>query len=84
MCPGTGLDDVKKRKILPLPGLELRSLSRPVAIPALLLGVLSCPSYRGFYREISIVDHPTMTHAVYETCCITLLRRKVIFHSNHM
>jgi hypothetical protein len=25
----TGLDDVKRRKILPLPGLELRPLSRP-------------------------------------------------------
>jgi hypothetical protein len=27
--PGTGLDDVEKRKILPIPGLELRPLGRP-------------------------------------------------------
>jgi hypothetical protein len=27
--PRTGLDDVEKRKILPLPGLELRSLTHP-------------------------------------------------------
>jgi hypothetical protein len=27
--PKTGLDDVEKRKILPLPGPELRHLSRP-------------------------------------------------------
>jgi hypothetical protein len=32
--PRTGLDDVQRRKILPLPGLELRPLSvQPVAIP---------------------------------------------------
>jgi hypothetical protein len=28
--PTTGLDDVEKRKILPLPGLELQSVDRPV------------------------------------------------------
>jgi hypothetical protein len=27
--PGTSLDDVEKRKMLPLPGFELRSLGRP-------------------------------------------------------
>jgi hypothetical protein len=27
--PRTGLDDVERRRILPLPGLELRALSRP-------------------------------------------------------
>jgi hypothetical protein len=27
--PRAGLDDIKKRKLLPLPGLELRSLRRP-------------------------------------------------------
>jgi hypothetical protein len=29
MGPRAGLDDVEKRIILPLPGLELRSLGRP-------------------------------------------------------
>jgi hypothetical protein len=28
--PKTGLDDVERRKILPLPGLELRPLGRPI------------------------------------------------------
>jgi hypothetical protein len=28
-APGAGLDDVNRRKILPLPGLELRPLGRP-------------------------------------------------------
>jgi hypothetical protein len=28
--PGDGLDNVEKRKFLPLPGLELRPLGRPV------------------------------------------------------
>jgi hypothetical protein len=28
LCPRTGLDEVEVRKILPLPGLELRPLSR--------------------------------------------------------
>jgi hypothetical protein len=28
--PGTGLLDVERRKILSLPGLELRSLGRPI------------------------------------------------------
>jgi hypothetical protein len=27
--PRTGLEDMEKRKLLPLPGLELRPLSRP-------------------------------------------------------
>jgi hypothetical protein len=30
VSPRTGLDDVEKRKILPLPGLELRPIGRPV------------------------------------------------------
>jgi hypothetical protein len=29
--PRTGLDDMERRKILPLPGLELRPLGRPVS-----------------------------------------------------
>jgi hypothetical protein len=29
MDPRTGLDDVERRKILPLPGLELQPLGRP-------------------------------------------------------
>jgi hypothetical protein len=29
VCTRTGLDDVERRKILSLPGLELRSLGRP-------------------------------------------------------
>jgi hypothetical protein len=33
--PRTGLDDVEKKKILPLTGLELRSLVRPTHSPGL-------------------------------------------------
>jgi hypothetical protein len=33
--PRTGLDDMEKRKILPLPGLKFRSLGRPVSIQSL-------------------------------------------------
>jgi hypothetical protein len=35
MGPRTSLDNVERRNILALPGLELRHLGRPVAIPAL-------------------------------------------------
>jgi hypothetical protein len=34
--PRAGLNDVEKRKFLTLPGLELRPLCRPVAIPTAL------------------------------------------------
>jgi hypothetical protein len=34
--PRTGLDEVERRRILPLPGLELRPLCPPVAIPTAL------------------------------------------------
>jgi hypothetical protein len=35
--PRAGLDDVEKRKLLTLPGLELRSLSRPARSQSLYL-----------------------------------------------
>jgi hypothetical protein len=31
LSPKTGLDDVERRQILPLPGLELRPVGRPAA-----------------------------------------------------
>jgi hypothetical protein len=33
--PRTGLDDVERRKLLPLPGLELRTLCHPVRMQSL-------------------------------------------------
>jgi hypothetical protein len=36
MGPGTGLDDVEKRKMLPLTRLEVQSLGSPAAIPTQL------------------------------------------------
>jgi hypothetical protein len=36
MGPITGLDDVEQRRILPLPGLKLRPLSRPTRSQSLL------------------------------------------------
>jgi hypothetical protein len=41
--PRAGLDDVERIKILPLPGLELRTLGRPVAIPTALSRLLTKP-----------------------------------------
>jgi hypothetical protein len=41
MSSGTGLDDVKKRKLSPLHGLELRAPGRPVAVPTALSRLLS-------------------------------------------
>jgi hypothetical protein len=35
MGPRTGLDDVERRNILPLPGLELRPLGRPACSQSL-------------------------------------------------
>jgi hypothetical protein len=41
MGPTTGLEDVETRKVLPLPGLELRNLGRPARIPAAIPTELS-------------------------------------------
>jgi hypothetical protein len=56
--PRTGLDDVERKKILPLPRLELRPLGRPArsysdcAIPA--LNHIHAESYQQIY--VGLID----------------------------
>jgi hypothetical protein len=64
MGPRTGLDDVKRRKFLILPGLELRPLSRPAsshtdcAIPAHIIGLLyTINSYSNVSDVCLYTDH---------------------------
>jgi hypothetical protein len=51
--PRTGLDDVESRKILPLPGLELRPSYRPTRSQSLYQ--LSSP---GPFKESSLDNEP--------------------------
>jgi hypothetical protein len=53
--PGVGLDDVKKRKFLTLPGLELRPLGRPTRGQSLYR--LRYPGFLGLSRKIPKMDH---------------------------
>jgi hypothetical protein len=70
--PRAGLDDVKKRKFLTLPGLELQSFSRPARSQSLYR-----PRYPGFYKStrtisilnprlLSILNQPTGTTVQYK------------------
>jgi hypothetical protein len=55
MDPRAGLDDVEKRKLLTLPGLELRTLGRPARSQSL-------------YRLRYFGFHLWMTHTIYFVC----------------
>jgi hypothetical protein len=56
--PRAGLDNVETRKFLNVPGLELRSLGRPVAIPIRYPGWMSVCVYSVFVlsRVVSGLD----------------------------
>jgi hypothetical protein len=45
LCPRAGLDDVEKRKILPLPGLKIRPLGRPVSSQSLYDCAIPAPIF---------------------------------------
>jgi hypothetical protein len=57
--PGTGLNDMKKRIILPLPGLESRPLCRPVGSQSLYR-----PRYPGFFSPMFIQINSIHIHPI--------------------
>jgi hypothetical protein len=55
--PRAGLDDVEKRKFLTLPGLELRPLGSPVAVPTTLSQFLCVvPDILAAFKSVNMND----------------------------
>jgi hypothetical protein len=80
-CVGSGMEDMEKRKISPLPGLELRPLGRPASSQSLYRlsypGSVQSKEKRterdiNFIKTISI---PTLAHSS-ETCTRTGSQRE--------
>jgi hypothetical protein len=53
--PRTGLNDVERRKILPLPGLEIRRLGRPAPWPVAIPTHLSLNKYSFFPLQGTLI-----------------------------